>query len=191
MHTAPVPSDALAVGERIYLRRPVEADRAAFVGLVAASHEHLARWTPAPLAADDQAGARWFDVLLKANAGGSSQKFFVHRRHDAALLGCMNLNEIVRGGFQSAFLGYWIGAPHTRRGYMLDALQTVLRHAFETEGLHRVEANIQPANEPSLRLVQRAGFLREGFSPRYLHIGGAWRDHERWALTIEDWAGTV
>jgi len=166
---------------------PIDADRAAFSCLVASSLEHLTRWAPVPHAAEDPAGQRWFDALLDANAGGRSRKLFVLRRRDGELLGCMNLNEIVRGGFQSAFLGYWIGAAHANRGYMRDALETVLHHAFEREGLHRVEANIQPGNEPSKRLVQRAGFRCEGFSPRYLHIGGAWRDHERWALTIEDW----
>jgi [ribosomal protein S5]-alanine N-acetyltransferase len=93
----------------------------------------------------------------------------------------------VRGPSQSAFLGYWIGAPYARQGYMTEALQLALRHAFGVLKLHRVEANIMPANRASIALVKRAGFRREGYSPRYLKIAGHWADHERWALAAEDW----
>jgi len=70
---------------------------------------------------------------------------------------------------------------------MTEGLQLVLRHAFRRLKLHRLEANIQPANTASIRLVRSLGFRKEGFSPRYLKIGGRWRDHERWALLVEDW----
>jgi [ribosomal protein S5]-alanine N-acetyltransferase len=102
-------------------------------------------------------------------------------------MGAVNVNEIVRGPAQSAFLGYWIGAPYARQGYMTEALRLALRHAYTTLGLHRVEANIMPINRASIALVKRAGFRREGYSARYLKIAGRWSDHERWALTIEDW----
>ena len=78
-------------------------------------------------------------------------------------------------------------APYARRGYMTEALALVLRRAFGPLRLHRVEANIQPGNRASIALVRRAGFRREGLSRRYLKIGGRWRDHERWALTVEEW----
>jgi [ribosomal protein S5]-alanine N-acetyltransferase len=103
------------------------------------------------------------------------------------LAGVININEIVRGTFSSAYLGYYAFAPHHRRGYMSRGLAAVISLAFRKLRLHRLEANIQPRNEPSRKLVQRLGFRLEGFSPRYLKIAGKWRDHERWALTIEDW----
>jgi len=97
------------------------------------------------------------------------------------LVGVVNLNEIVRGGLQSAYLGYYGLAGHIGRGLMTRAVRLALDHAFGPLALHRVEANIQPGNVASRALVQRLGFTLEGFSPRYLLIEGAWRDHERWA----------
>jgi ribosomal-protein-alanine N-acetyltransferase len=99
----------------------------------------------------------------------------------------ININEILRGFLQSAFLGYYGGFFHAGQGYMTEGMSLVLRHAFVKLELHRVEANIQPGNTRSIRLVERCGFTREGFSRRYLKIGGKWRDHERWALLVEDW----
>lgn len=93
----------------------------------------------------------------------------------------------MRGAFQSAYLGYDVGARFARQGVMTDALRLLLAHAFGPLRLHRVEANIQPGDTPSIRLVQR--FAREGYSRRYLKIGGRWRDQERWALLREVWRG--
>jgi [ribosomal protein S5]-alanine N-acetyltransferase len=109
------------------------------------------------------------------------------RREDGAIVGWVNVSEIVRGGFQSAFLGYGGVAAFAGQGYMTEALQLVLRDVFGRLRLHRLEANIQPANAPSIALVKRCGFEREGFSPRYLKVGGRWRDHERWAILAETW----
>lgn len=103
------------------------------------------------------------------------------------LAGVVNVSEIVRGLFQSAYLGFYALAPHAGRGAMRAGLALVIEEAFRTQGLHRVEANIQPRNRRSIALVRSLGFRREGFSPRYLRIAGRWRDHERWALTVEDW----
>lgn len=112
---------------------------------------------------------------------------FLVLRATGELVGVINLNEIVRGSFRGAYLGYYGFVPHIGRGLMREGLRLVLRRAFGELGLHRVEANIQPGNTASRRLVRRLGFRREGFSPRYLKIAGRWRDHERWALLAEEW----
>jgi ribosomal-protein-alanine N-acetyltransferase len=113
--------------------------------------------------------------------------FLVCRNEDDAIVGAIMLHQIFQGPFRSAYLGYFIGAPFANRGYMTEALQLMLRYAFKKIKLHRLEANIQPGNTASIALVRRAGFRREGYSPRYLKICGRWRDHERWAITVEDW----
>ena len=111
----------------------------------------------------------------------------IRRREDDAIVGALELSQIARGNFQSAFLGYHVGAPFRGKGYMTEALQLAMRHAFRVLKLHRLEANIQPTNKPSIVLVKRLGFRREGYSPRYLKISGRRRDHERWATLKEDW----
>jgi len=109
------------------------------------------------------------------------------RTENGELAGVININEIVRGVFCSGYLGYYAFVPHNGRGYMTRGLSAVLTEAFLRHGLHRLEANIQPDNDASRRLVQRFGFRLEGFSPRYLKLAGRWRDHERWAITVEEW----
>lgn len=109
------------------------------------------------------------------------------RCEDDGLVGVFDLSQIFYGIMQSAYLGYYALAPHARRGYMRDGLALMLHYAFRTLRLHRLETNIQPANQRSIALVRRAGFVREGYSRRYLKIDGRWRDHERWALLVEDW----
>ena len=109
------------------------------------------------------------------------------RAEDDAIMGFFNLSQIVRRRLQSAYLGYAVGQPFAGQGYMREGIELVLRHAFTTLQLHRIEANIQPGNANSLALARGAGFRREGFSPRYLKIGGRWRDHERWAILVDEW----
>jgi ribosomal-protein-alanine N-acetyltransferase len=108
-------------------------------------------------------------------------------RNGGAIVGYFALSQIFRGAFHNAYLGYDGSDPYAGRGHMREGLELMLRHAFRAQRLHRVEANIQPGNQASRALVEGAGFRLEGFSPRYLKIGGRWRDHERWALTVEDW----
>ena len=126
-------------------------------------------------------------TLVAHDRDQDTRRFEIRRKTDGVLVGAVEISRIARGNFQSAYLGYSIISAYRRRGYMTEALQLILRHAFRTLRLHRIEANIEPGNEASLALVRNAGFTREGFSRRYLKIGGRWRDHERWAILAEDW----
>jgi [ribosomal protein S5]-alanine N-acetyltransferase len=175
----------IAVGERIFLRRPTPRDRRQYLALRRRSVSFLRPWEPRPSAKN--AAVRQFAAWLASARSGRNEKLLICSSEDGAILGAINLNEIVRGPAQSAYLGYWIGAPYAKQGYMTEALPLALSHAFQALGLHRVEANIMPTNRPSLALVKRAGFRCEGYSPRYLKIAGRWRDRERWALLAEDW----
>jgi len=115
--------------------------------------------------------------------------FFIWSTNPPGLIGAANLSEIVRGAFQSAYLGYYAFEPFAGRGLMKRGLSLVIGRAFREMKLHRIEANIQPENVRSKKLVRDLGFKREGYSPRYLKIAGRWRDHERWALLSEHWSG--
>jgi ribosomal-protein-alanine N-acetyltransferase len=176
---------AVQVGRRVFLRRPGVRDRDAYLKLRRRSAAFLRSWEPAP--SRGRTEAERFAEWVRTGRGGRHEKLLICRLDDGAVLGAINANEIVRGPSQSAFLGYWIGAPYARQGYMTEALRLALRHAFGVLRVHRVEANIMPANRASIALVKRAGFHREGYSARYLKIAGRWADHERWALTVEDW----
>lgn len=169
---------------RVRIDLPSEDDGDA---LIAANH--AARHWHAPFAApfDDATGfAAWLE-----HSREPVNRSFVARTHDGALVAVFNLTQIAMGNFRNAYLGYH-GYPATAgQGLVGEALHLVLAEAFDAIGLHRVEANIQPANARSIALVRRAGFRKEGFSPRYLMIDGAWRDHERWAITAEDRNGTM
>jgi ribosomal-protein-alanine N-acetyltransferase len=107
----------------------------------------------------------------------------------AELAAVINLTAMIRGPFQSCFVSYYALVPHESRGYVRAGLCRVLDLAFTQHGLHRVEANVQPGNTRSARLVLGLGFRFEGRSPRYLNIGGEWRDHDHYALTAEEWGG--
>jgi ribosomal-protein-alanine N-acetyltransferase len=114
--------------------------------------------------------------------------FLVVRSDDGAIAGVFSFSEIVRGAFNSAYLGYYAFAPLAGGGFMTEGLALALDVAYRRLKLHRVEVNVQPTNRRSLALVTRLGFTREGFSRRYVKIGGRWRDHVRYAMLAEDWA---
>jgi ribosomal-protein-alanine N-acetyltransferase len=111
--------------------------------------------------------------------------FLVCDKDTGAIAGFININNIVEGGFQSGALGYGAFANAAGRGLMTEALNLVVRYAFGPLGLHRLEINAQPLNTASIALARRCGFRLEGFSPDMIFINGAWRDHERWAITAE------
>jgi ribosomal-protein-alanine N-acetyltransferase len=105
------------------------------------------------------------------------------------LAGAVNLTSMLRGPFQSCFLGYFALEPFAGRGYMTAGIALAMDLAFGEHRLHRVEASVQPGNVRSARLLERLGFRLEGHSPRYLLIAGEWRDHDHYALTAEEWPG--
>jgi ribosomal-protein-alanine N-acetyltransferase len=166
---------------RVFLRSPSRSDREEFITLMRASRAFHSPWATAPT--DDERFAAYLADARRADF----EAMLLCRDEDGAIVGFFNLSQIVRRGFQSAYLGYAVGKPFNGQGYMGEGIQLVLRYAFLTLRLHRVEANIQPNNTNSIALAQGAGFRREGFSPRYLKIGGRWRDHERWAILAEEW----
>ena len=170
----------LLSGERVGIRRPTEADAAEFVALMRASAELHQRWGEYPTTVDK------FREYLRRRALPDQEGFLVCDRQSGAIAGVININSIVRGFFQSGYLGYYVGEPFARRGYMTEGLSLVIRYAFDELKLHRLEANIQPENVASIALVRKLGFRHEGFSPRYLRINGEWRDHERWALLADE-----
>jgi ribosomal-protein-alanine N-acetyltransferase len=178
---------ATIVGSHVYLRPPRAADGEAFVAAVRASRPLHGPWTrPPETPARFAAFAARFAPRGKATTHAG---YLVFRRDDDALVGVFNFSEIVRGGFQNAYLGYYGFAPHSRRGYMTEGMALALDVAFGVLKLHRVEVNIQPTNARSLALARRIGFTHEGFSRRYVKIAGRWRDHERFAMLAEDWRG--
>jgi ribosomal-protein-alanine N-acetyltransferase len=166
---------------RVHLKKPTARDEPRFLEAARRSRGFLRQWAPPPCT--PAAYCAYIHRLQKPTHEGR----FVILRASGELVGVINVSEIVRGAFQSAYLGYYAFVPHAGRGYMTEGLALALRWAFGTVGLHRVEANIQPGNQASRALVRRLGFRREGLSPRYLKIAGRWRDHERWALVAEDW----
>ncbi len=176
----------LRVGERTALRRPTLADQEEYLALRRLSAAFHRPWEPAPQPGAETYGPEAFARYLEGAKQRSRERLLLCRIEDGVILGALNLSEIVRGPLQSAYLGYWIGSMHAGRGYMGEGVRLILRHAFETLGLHRLEANIRPENRASIALVSRNGFRREGYSPRYLHIDGEWRDHERWAILSDE-----
>lgn len=161
-------------GYRVYLRAPAATDREPIIAAYSRSGDIHFPWAYPPEDMDD--------YLQQPN------RYLVCLHHTDEIVGTYNLSEIVRGWFHSAYLSYEAFVPHNGQGYMSEGLQLLLNEAFGPLNLHRLEANIQPDNYASLALVKRAGFTREGFSPRYLRIGGKeWKDHERWAIINDNW----
>ena len=162
-----------------FLQTPAPRHEHEFLAAVVRSRRLHGAWVTAPSSSAE------YRLYLKERQGPRHVKHFICDDL-GQLCGVINLSEIVRGSFQSGYLGYYALAPHAGKGFMSAGLELVLTRAFGELGLHRLEANIQPRNKRSIALVRAAGFRLEGLSRRYLRIGGRWRDHERWAITVED-----
>src|ERR671922_1863233 len=178
---APVPTRH---GLRVHLVAPRRADEREVLALNRRSRTFHEPWIAPP-----RTPAQFASYLAKCRRP-DFVGLLIRRRRDAILLGAPELSQIARGAFQSAYLGYHIGAPFARQGYMREALDLVLAYAFRRLRPHRVEANVQPTNVASIALVETLGFHLEGYSPRYLKLGGRWRDHQRWAIFSGGWRGS-
>jgi ribosomal-protein-alanine N-acetyltransferase len=164
---------------RVTLRLLSRADQDEFLRLAAASAELHHPWMSLPATPQEfQAYLTRFDHVTAVG-------LLVCLRRTGTMAGLVNINSIIRGRFQNGSLAYAAFAPTAGQGYMAEGLGLVLRYAFERLRLHRLEAQIQPGNHASIGLVRRLGFRREGYSPELLFIDGAWRDHERWAITSD------
>jgi ribosomal-protein-alanine N-acetyltransferase len=162
------------------LERPSARRREEFLRAAKRSKTMHDRWVSAPTTP-----AR-FDAYLRRTRRKTCLGYWVVTEQ-GDLAGVITISEIVRGPFCSGYLGYYAFSPHNRKGHMTRGLAAVVSDAFKIQGLHRLEANIQPDNHVSRAVVRKLGFRLEGLSPRYLRIAGRWRDHERWAITAEDW----
>jgi ribosomal-protein-alanine N-acetyltransferase len=166
----------LADTGRVYLRAVSAEDRGEFLKLMRASQHLHYPWISPPVT------EATFTGYLARTRTEDHEGLLVCTRSDDAIAGVININNIVRGSFLSASLGYYAGAPFAGQGLMREGLELVKNYAFYTLGLHRLEANIQPDNHRSIALVRQCGFEREGLSPDFLYIDGKWRDHERWTV---------
>jgi ribosomal-protein-alanine N-acetyltransferase len=164
---------------RVTLRPIAGHDQDEFLELVRASVDLHRPWMSLPSTAEA------FQALIARYDQPAEECLLVCARDTGAIAGMVNINSIIRGRFQCASIAYAAFAPTAGQGFMSEGLELVLRYAFEDLRLHRLEAQIQPENTASIKLVQRRGFRKEGYSPDLLFIDGAWRDHERWALTVE------
>ncbi|MFE1287843.1 GNAT family N-acetyltransferase [Streptomyces sp. NPDC058751] len=170
----------LAEGPRVGIRPFTLADGAEFTARARESRSLHHPWLFPPTDIDAYAAYAGRLIEDPTKAG-----FLVRERDGGGIAGFININNIVRGGFLCGALGYGAFAHAAGRGLMTEALGLVVRYAFGKMGLHRLEINVQPGNAGSIALARTSGFRLEGFSPDFIHIDGAWRDHERWAITAE------
>lgn len=164
----------------LILREPRLEDEDTFIASMQRSKSLHHPWVKAP-----ETSKEFSDYCQRYQQ--VNQKSFLVCDQPGNITGVFNVNEIVRGLFQSAYLGFYVVADYSAQGYMSAGLKLVLKKIFNEMELHRLEANIQPDNLHSIKLVGNNKFKKEGYSPRYLKINAEWCDHERWAITYEDW----
>ena len=114
-------------------------------------------------------------------------RFWIRSKESNLIIGTVSISSIVRGAFQSAFLGYKLDYNYINKGIMTEVINEVVKIAFDVLELHRIEANIMPKNEPSMHVVQKCGFTNEGMSKKYLMINGIWEDHCHFVKLNENW----
>ena len=177
--------------ERLTLRPPQHADHGPWSDLRRQSSDFLVPWEPAW--ANDHLTRKSFTNRVywanRAIASGSAIPLFLERRSDKALLGAITLDNIRRGPSQSATLGYWVGEPFARQGFMREAIEALVHYAFDEMDLSRVEAACLPENDASRRLLEKCAFKYEGVAQSYLQINGRWRNHVLYAILRGDRRG--
>ena len=169
-------SDWLAVAGRVAARPLTADDECEYLARVRASAALHRGWVARP-----STSAAFAEMLTRC-AQDHVHAFVLVRREDGAFVGAANLTQIDNDPLSSAWIAFNAFAPYERRGYMTDGLHAVLRHAFGTLGLQRLEAEVQPANARSRALLTRVGFRHERCVSRSVKTGGPWRDYERWAI---------
>ncbi len=177
--------------ERLSLRPPQHGDYREWADLRDQSAEFLTPWEPAW--ADDHLGRKSFTNRVywaqRSINGGTAVPLFLERREDNAILGAITLDHIRRGPAQTGTLGYWIGTDFTRRGFMQEAIETVVHYAFHHLDLSRIEAACLPENVASRGVLEKSGFKYEGVAQSYLQINGRWRTHVLYACLRADRRG--
>ncbi len=182
-----------AEGSHVALRPPRATDVPEARRLLRRNAEHLRPWSPVPAAGEDPSSLTEISkAILRQRREwkrGDSFIFYVTPVHDDnTIIGRVALTGVTRGAFQNAYLGYFIDVEHQRKGLMTEAVVLATRFAFEDASLHRVQAAVMPNNDASLRVIEKAGFRREGVAERYLQIAGRWETHVLFAITAEEWA---
>ncbi len=175
-------------GRGVWLRAPVMGDYAPWAELRAMSREHLCPWEP--VWQRDELTRSAFRRRVRHYQRESREDlgyaFLIFEDGADQLVGGLTLSNVRRGVTQAAVLGYWLGLPYVRRGYMTEAVRATAAFAFETLNLHRLEAATMPNNAASVRVLERNGFRREGFARRLLKINGQWEDHVLHAVLPDD-----
>jgi ribosomal-protein-alanine N-acetyltransferase len=166
-------------GDSVFLRAPQMSDFNAWADLRARSRDFLVPWEPT-WPEDDLTRASFRRRLRRYAEDMRNDQFYaflLFRKDDNALLGGITLTNVRRGVAQSCSMGYWVGAPFAGQRYMTRGVTALIPFAFDVLRLHRVEAACIPTNQPSIRLLERVGFTREGYAREYLCINGMWQDH--------------
>jgi [ribosomal protein S5]-alanine N-acetyltransferase len=164
---------------RVTLRRMTAEDQTEFIELAKASIELHRPWITLPETPEE------FGNYLNHYETTDGESTLICARETGAIAGFVTINDVIRGPYLRATVGYGAFAPSQRRGYMSEGFGLVFRFAFHDLGLHRLEADIQPGNKASVTFAKSAGFRYEGFSPGFIRIDGSWKDHERWAITSD------
>jgi ribosomal-protein-alanine N-acetyltransferase len=191
-----MPLSTRIVTERLVLRPPSTNDVAEMRRALRSNAAHLRPWSVTPAPGEDPASLASVSraVLQHRREWKRGQTFVLviaPREDERSVIGRIALGGVMRGAFQNAYLGYWIDQHHQGRGLATEAVRATTTFAFSTARLHRVQAAVMPRNSASLRVLEKVGYRREGFSERYLYIAGRWEDHVLYAMTAEEWVTPV